>query len=162
MHFEEYMVKWRTTPHVYDVTFKGAASARPADGVIESIKKANGVIISPSNPIVSIGAILAVPGIRSALQKTRAKIVGISPIVGGRALKGPADKLMKALGLKSTVVGVAECYRDFMDTLIIDRRDTLQVKEIEQLGMKPVVANTIMKDKSAKIRLARIVLSEVQ
>jgi len=162
MHFEEYMVKRRTTPKVHRVTFEGASSAKPANLVTQSIKKANGIIVSPSNPIVSIGAILAVRGIKSALQKTKAKVVGISPIVGGRTLKGPADKLMRALGLKSTAVGVAEYYRDFMDTLIIDRVDKEHTKEIERLGIKPVVANTIMRKKADKIRLARVAVRELQ
>ncbi len=162
MHFEEYMVKRQTKPKVYRVTFKGAGSAKPSDGVIQSIENANGVIISPSNPIVSIGAILAVRGIRSSLQKTRAKVIGISPIVGGRTLKGPADKLMRALGLKSTAVGVAECYRDFIDTLIIDRQDKRHAKEIEKLGVKAVVTDTILRNRLAKIRLARTVIRELQ
>jgi LPPG:FO 2-phospho-L-lactate transferase len=162
MHFEEYMVKRRTAPKVHQVTFEGAIFAKPTDRVIQSIEKADGVIVSPSNPIVSIGAILAVGGIRSALQKTKAKVVGISPIVGGRTLKGPADKLMRAMGMKSTALGVAEYYRDFMDTLIIDRQDKEHTKEIERLGIKAVVANTIMRNKAAKIRLARIAVSELQ
>jgi len=162
MHFEEYMVKRRTRPKINYVIFEGAASAKPCKGVIQSIKDAKGVIIAPSNPIVSIGAILAVQGIKSALQKTRAKVVGISPIVGGRALKGPADKLMKALGLKPTALGVAKYYRDFMDTLIIDRHDKQHAEEIERLGIRSVVANTIMRNKRAKIGLAKIAFSELQ
>lgn len=162
MHFEEYMVKRKTAPKVHRVTFEGARSATPAKHVIESIAKARGVIISPSNPIVSIGAILAVPGIRSALQETRAKVVGISPIVGGKTVKGPADKLMKALGLKSTALGVAEYYRDFLDTLIIDRIDKKLAYEIERLGIRPVVSNALMRNMADKIRLARIAISELQ
>jgi len=162
MHFEEYMVKRRTAPKVRAVTFEGALSAKPAKHVLKSITEANGVIISPSNPIVSIGAILAVPGIRRALQRTKAKVVGISPIVNGKTVKGPADKLMRALKLKSTALGVAEYYRDFLDTLIIDRTDRKLAKQIEKVGVKPVVTNTIMKKNSDKIRLARITMSELQ
>ncbi len=162
MHFEEYMVKRRTKPKVFHVNFKGAESAKPCEGVIESIQNADGVIISPSNPIVSIGAILAVRGVRSALKKTKARVIGISPIVGGRTLKGPADKLMRALGLKSTAAGVAECYGDFIDGLIIDRQDKEQAEEIEKLGVKTVVTDTIMRSKPAKIRLARTAVGEIQ
>ena len=161
MHFEEYMVKRRTAPKVRGVTFEGALSAKPASGVLESIREADGVIISPSNPIVSIGAILAVRGIRSALRRTKARVVGISPIVNGKTVKGPADKLMRALGLKSTALGVAEYYRDFLDTLIIDRADSKLTKQIKQVGVDPVVTNTLMRKKRDKIRLARIAVSEL-
>ena len=162
MHFEEYMVKRRTKPKVHRVTFEGASSATPAEHVIKSIRGAKGVIISPSNPIVSIGAILGVPGIRSALQRTEAKIVGISPILAGKTVKGPADKLMKGLGLKSSALGVAEYYSDFLDTLIIDRVDKKLGPEIEKLGIKPVVTNTLMRKMADKIRLAKIAVSELQ
>ena len=161
MHFEEYMVKRQTKPKVHRVTFEGARSARPAAHVIQHIAKARGVIISPSNPIASIGPILAVRGIRSALQETRAKVVGISPIVGGRTVKGPADKLMRALGLESTALGVAECYRDFLDTLIIDQVDKKLAHGIEKLGIRPLVTNTLMRTMADKVHLARIVMSEV-
>jgi LPPG:FO 2-phospho-L-lactate transferase len=161
MHFEEYMVKKQTKPKVRRVTFQGARTARPAKQVIRSIKEANGVIISPSNPIVSIGAILAVPGIRSALRKTRAKVVGISPIVGGKTVKGPADKLMRALGLQPTALGVAKYYKDFLDTFVIDRVDRKLGYEIEKLGIRAFATNTLMKTMADKIRLARIVVSEL-
>jgi len=120
------------------------------------------VIISPSNPIVSIGAILGYLESGLALQETEAKIVGISPILAGKTVKGPADKLMKGLGLKSSALGVAEYYRDFLDTLIIDRVDKKLGPEIERLGIKPVVANTLMRKMTDKIRLARIAISELQ
>jgi LPPG:FO 2-phospho-L-lactate transferase len=162
MHFEEYMVRRKTRPKVHQVIFEGAKSARPARHVVESIRTARGVIVSPSNPIVSIGAILAVPGIRSALQKTTAKVVGISPIVGGKTVKGPADKLMKGLGLKSTALGVAEYYRDFLDTLIIDRVDKGLARDIAKLGIKPVVTNTLMRKMADKIQLARKAIGELQ
>lgn len=162
MHFEEYMVKRRTRPKVHRVIFEGARSATPAKHVVESIRRARGVIISPSNPIVSIGAILGVPGIRSALQETEAKIVGISPILAGKTVKGPADKLMKGLGLKASALGVAEYYDDFLDTLIIDRVDMKLEPEIEKLGIRPVVTNTLMRKMTDKIRLAKIATSELQ
>jgi LPPG:FO 2-phospho-L-lactate transferase len=161
MHFEEYMVKKQTKPKVHRVSFRGAKIARPAKQVIRSIREANGVIISPSNPIVSIGAILAVPGIKSVLRKTRAKVVGISPIVGGKTVKGPADKLMKAVGLEPTALGVATCYKDFLDTLIIDRVDRELACDIEKLGIRAFATNTLMKTMADKIRLARTVISEL-
>jgi LPPG:FO 2-phospho-L-lactate transferase len=161
MHFEEYMVKNQTKPKVHGVTFLGARTARPAKHVIRYIREAKGIIISPSNPIASIGAILAVSGIRLALQKTRAKVVGISPIVGGKTVKGPADKLMKALGLEPTALGVAKYYRDFLDTFIIDRVDRKLTHEIERLGVKTLATNTLMKTMADKIQLARIAISEL-
>lgn len=162
MHFQEYMVKFQTKPRVSKVFFKGARSAKPAPNVLQSIAKAEGIIISPSNPIVSIGAILAVKGIRSALRKTSARIVGISPIVGGKTVKGPADKLMKALGIECTALGVAVLYRDFLDTLIIDEVDRKLAPRIRSLGIRPVVTQTLMKTLGDKVRLARIAVSEVK
>ena len=163
MHFQEYMVKFQTKPKVSRVFFKGAASAKPAPRVLQSITEAGGIIISPSNPIVSIGAILAVKGIRTALRKTSARIVGISPIVGGKTVKGPADKLMKALGIECSAVGVAALYRDdFLDTLIIDRLDRKLAPQIRSLGIKAVVTQTLMKTLGDKVRLARIAVSEVK
>jgi LPPG:FO 2-phospho-L-lactate transferase len=160
MHFQEYMVKRKTRPTVQGVFFRGAESARPAKHVRESIARAKGIIVCPSNPIVSIGAILAVPGIKSALKKTRAKVVGISPIVGGKTVKGPADKLMKAVGVEASALGVAECYSDFLDTLIIDSVDRALAPDIEALGIRTIVMNTLMRTLTDKVRLARVAKSE--
>jgi LPPG:FO 2-phospho-L-lactate transferase len=161
MHFQEYMVKLKTRPDVQDVFFLGSESAKPAKGVTESIAKAKGVIICPSNPIVSIGAIVAVRGIKAALKKTRARVVGISPIIGGKAVKGPAIKLMKAVGVEASTLGVAEFYKDFLDTLIIDSVDKKLASRISSLGIKPVVTNTLMRTSADKVRLSRIVVSEL-
>jgi LPPG:FO 2-phospho-L-lactate transferase len=162
MHFQEYMVRLQTKPRVYGVRFLGARSAKPAKHVMESIAEAKGIIVSPSNPIVSIGAILAVPRIRGALQRTNAKVVAISPIVGGKTMKGPADKLMKALGVAPSALGVARLYRDFLDTLIIDRVDRDLASDIQNLGIKAVVTNTLMKTISDKVRLAKVAVSEFE
>jgi LPPG:FO 2-phospho-L-lactate transferase len=160
MHFQEYMVKLQTKPRVRKISFRGAKSAKPADGVITSIRQARGIIICPSNPIVSIGAILNVPQIRRALQHTPSKIVAITPIVRGKTIRGPAAKLMKALSIEPTVVGVARIYRDFLDTLIVDKQDRHLVKEVEDLGIKVVVTDTIMETLQDKIKLAKIVMRE--
>jgi LPPG:FO 2-phospho-L-lactate transferase len=162
MHFQEYMVRLQTKPRVYGVRFLGARSAKPAKHVMESIAEAKGIIVSPSNPIVSIGAILAVPRIRGALQRTNAKVVAISPIVGGKTIKGPADKLMKALGVTPSALGVARLYRDFLDTLIIDCVDRDLASDIQNLGIKAVVTNTLMKTISDKVRLAKVAVSEFE
>ncbi len=160
MHFQEYMVKLKTRPRVQGVFFRGAESAKPAKQVEASIAQADGIIVSPSNPIVSIGAILAVRGIKSALRKTKARVVGISPIVGGKTVKGPADKLMKALGVKPSALGVAEFYSAFLETLIIDRVDKELAPDIETLGIKAIVTNTLMRTMADKVRLAKIAVSE--
>ena len=160
MHFQEYMVKLQTKPSVDRVLFHGAGSAKPAKGVINSIQKARGIIICPSNPIVSIGAILNVPRIRVALRETDSKIVAVSPIIRGKTIKGPADKLMKAVGVEPTAVGVAQIYRDFLDTLILDQRDKKLAKKVEDLGVRAVVTNTIMRTVADKVNLARIAMSE--
>ena len=160
MHFQEYMVKRQTKPKVRDVLFKGSDSARPSSHVIQSMNEATGIIVCPSNPIVSIGAILAVKGIREALRKTKASIVGISPIVGGKTIKGPADKLMKSLGVEASALGVAEYYMDFLDVLIIDRVDAQLAPDIRSLGIKPVVTQTLMRTMADKVHLARKAMSE--
>jgi len=162
MHFQEYMVRFHTKPTVKRVFFKGAEAAKPAPKVIQSIKNAEGIIICPSNPIVSIGAILAVRGIRSALRKTRARIVAISPIVGGKTIKGPADKMMKSLGVEPSALGVAEYYRDFIDALIIDRVDKKLAAPIRALGVKAIVTQTLMKTMADKVHLAQAAVSELK
>jgi LPPG:FO 2-phospho-L-lactate transferase len=160
MHFQEYMVRRQTRPKVKSVLFKGSDSARAAPHVIQSISEASGIIICPSNPIVSIGAILAVKGIRAALRETQARIIGISPIVGGKTVKGPADKLMKSLGIEASAIGVARYYKDFLDVLIIDKIDAQLAPQIRSLGIKPIVTQTLMRTMQDKVRLARRAISE--
>ena len=158
MHFEEYMVKRRCSDEVQDVVFVGADKARPAPGVIDALKTADAILLAPSNPIVSIGSILAVPGIHDALHEASGMIVAVSPIVGGAPIKGPADKLMRGLGIEVSAVGVARCYRDFLDVMVIDQQDAQLASHIEDLGIPTVTANTIMKDNASKAALARTVL----
>src|SRR5205085_1551200 len=123
LHFQEYMVKRRCADAVQDVIFVGASEARPTPGVLDAIKDAEAILIAPSNPIVSIGSILAVPGIHDALHEASGMVVAVSPIVGGSPIKGPADKLMSGLGIEVSAVGVARCYRDFLDIMVIDQQD---------------------------------------
>ncbi len=158
MHFEEYLVKRGAKDNVLDVVMEGVDSACPAPGVVEAICTADGVIICPSNPIVSVGPILSLKGIREALRKTEAKIVAISPIVGGATIKGPADKLMRGLGLEVSAYSVASLYRDFLDVFVIDTIDATEKERIEGLGIKVVVTNTIMRILDDKIRLAKVAL----
>src|SRR5438105_3892229 len=158
LHFQEYMVKRRCADEVQDVIFTGAGEARPAPGVLDAIKDAEAILIAPSNPIVSIGSILAVPGIHDALHEASGMVVAVSPIVGGAPIKGPADKLMSGLGMEVSAVGVARCYRDFLDVMVIDQEDADLAPAIEDLGIPAVTTNTIMRDDATKAALARTVL----
>lgn len=161
MHFQEYLVKREARDRVTKVIFEGAQEARPAPQVIDSILSANAVIICPSNPIVSIGTILSVRTIRSTLKETEAKVIAISPIVGGSPVKGPADKLMRGLGLEVSACAVAELYQDFLDAFVIDQVDEAERDRIEKLGVHVVTTNTLMKSIEDKVRLARVVLGLV-
>ena len=143
MHFQEYLVKRRAQDEVIDVTFEGAEKAKPAPGVVDSILSADAVIICPSNPIVSIGPILSIKGVKSALEETEAKIAAISPIVGGSPIKGPADKLMRGLGLEVSAYAVANIYQDFLDNFVIDRVDRVEKERIERLGVHVVATEPL-------------------
>ena len=159
MHFEEYFIKHRCEPMILDVEFHGLEKSRPVEGTIELIQKARRIIICPSNPIVSIGTILQVKGIRNALSKVKKKVFGISPIIEGAPIKGPADKLMKFMGLDVSCVGVAKYYQDFLGHFIIDNKDYSLQPEIEELGINAYCFNTLMKDLESKINLAKFLVN---
>mgnify|MGYP001130174600 CR=1 FL=1 len=161
MHFQDYLVRRGARDKVMDVTFEGAEKAQPAPEVIDSILNAEAIIVCPSNPIVSIGTILSVKNVRKALRETRAKGVAISPIVGGAPVKGPADKLMRGLGLEVSAYSVAHLYRDFLDVFIMDHIDQAERERIEGLGLRVIVTNTIMKSLRDKVRLARVTLGSL-
>jgi LPPG:FO 2-phospho-L-lactate transferase len=158
IHFEEYFVKRQFQDEVLGVEFLGAKKAKPAPGVLDALFEAELVVISPSNPIVSIGTILAVEGVRDALLHTKARVVSVSPIVGGVPIKGPADKLMRGLGFEVSAFGVAKLYSDFLDAFVIDSVDAGEKSRIEQLGIKVTVAPTVMKSLEDKVALAKTVL----
>ena len=162
MHFQEYLVRRQAKDNVLGVKFLGAETASPASGVIDSILGSDLVIICPSNPIVSIGTILSVKGIRDALRRSRAGKIAISPIVGGAPIKGPADKLMRGLGLEVSAYSVAFLYKDFLDLFVLDLADEEEKKRIEELGIEVVVTNTVMKSLEDKVELAKIVLAEAE
>ncbi|UCE97021.1 MAG: 2-phospho-L-lactate transferase [Candidatus Bathyarchaeota archaeon] len=162
MHFEEYLVKRGARDKVLDVVLEGTDLANPAPGVIESIKSADGIIVCPSNPIVSIGPIQAVQQIRDALREAKARIVAISPIIGGAAIKGPADKLIRGLGMKVSAYSVASLYSDFIDVFIIDEVDRAEKEEIKKLGMKVIATNTIMQSQYDKVELAKSTLKALE
>lgn len=159
--FQEYFVKRRTEDEVRSVRFDGIDEARPAPGVLEAISGADIVAVAPSNPVVSIGPILAVRGVREALRETGAKVVAVSPIIGGKTIKGPADRMMASLGMTPTAAGVAQAYADFLDVLVIDEEDASLAAEVEAAGVRPVVAQTIMRGPEEKRGLAEVVLSAV-
>lgn len=159
IHFQEYLVKRGCSDKVLGVVFEGAEEAKPAPKVLESILEARAVLICPSNPIVSIGTILSVKGVREALQRTEATIIGVSPIIGGAPVKGPADKLMSALGVEVSAYGVAQLYKDFLDIFLIDLVDSALKEKIESLGIKVVACNILMKSFDDEINLAKYILS---
>lgn len=153
LDFQTYFVKERTLPEVRRVDFEGATSAKAAPGVLDAIADAEVVVVCPSNPILSIAPILALPGVRDALVD-HPRVIAMSPLVGGRALKGPADRIMKSLGIGATNEGIASLYRDFCDLLVIDVRET--VRAIEGIDVKAL--DTVMSDHEASERLARELL----
>ena len=158
LNFQEYFVHKRHQVEVRAVHFDGADQARPAPGVIEGIESAEAVILAPSNPVTSIGPILAVPGIRDALRRTSASVTAVSPIVGGAAVSGPAAVLMRRKGWPSTIAGVAQAYEDFLDVLIVDLADHADADHLREGDLHVLCANTIMKSLEDKQELARFTL----
>jgi LPPG:FO 2-phospho-L-lactate transferase len=158
---QEWFVRERSEPSVVDVRFEGAPTAAPAPGVLEAIAEAETVLVCPSNPVISIGPILAVPGVHDALVARRDRVVGVSPIIAGRPVKGPADRLMGPLGIDVSCVGVAREYRSFCATLVIDAGDAARAGEIEALGVHAVTADTLMTDARVAAALARDTLAAV-
>ena len=161
LSFQEYFVKLRQQPEVLEMDFSEAAASTPSPGVLEAIHEAEAVIVAPSNPLLSIGPILAVPGIRQALRDTRATVAAISPIVAGRALKGPADRMLQSLGLGASAASVAELYRDFMDLFILDSTDAALLHEIEKKEMRVVATQTVMTSTETRRQLARTVIEAI-
>lgn len=159
LHFEEYYIKYNCEPEIKGLKFKGIGEAKPIKEVLRYIKKAKKIIICPSNPVVSIGTILQVKGIRSALKEAKEKVFAISPIIEGKPIKGPADKLMNFLNLEISCLGVAKYYQEFLGHLIIDNKDCHLKPEIQDLGIKAYCFNTIMENLDKKKNLAQFVLS---
>lgn len=161
MHFQEYFVRRKCEPRVREIRFDNIASAAPAPGVVSAVVEATAVIICPSNPFISIGPILAVPGIREALLRTQAKVIAITPIIGSRALKGPAADMLRDLGHEVSARGVASMYRDFTDVFVLDRADNTLERQIQELGMRVLSADTIMNTLESKRRLATIITNSI-
>jgi LPPG:FO 2-phospho-L-lactate transferase len=158
LHFQEYLVKRRAQPFVKAIRFEGAESAKPAAGILETIGDADCILICPSNPLISIGPILAVPGIRDALRARRNDVIAVCPIVGGKSLKGPSDKMLDQLGYGSSASSVAKLYADFTGIFVIDPQDQPQQRAIRDLGMDVAVLPTVMKTGAQKRKLARAIL----
>ena len=158
LNFQEYFVRERHQVEVRAVHFEGAERAKPAPGVLECLHSADVIILAPSNPVTSIGPILAVPGMREALRQASAPVTAVSPIIGGDAFSGPAGTLMKRKGWPSTIAGVAQAYEDFLDILIVDMADHADADHLREGDLHVLCANTIMKTPQDKQELARFTL----
>ena len=161
LDFQEYFVHRRQVPEVLEVRIDGIDLARPSAQVLAAFAAADAVVIGPSNPIVSIGPILAVPGIRELIAEARSRavpVIAVSGIVGGRALKGPADRMLTSLGHESSVLGVARMFDDQVDGFVLDEIDRSSEDVVEALGLRTLVTDTIMRDVAGRARLARAVL----
>ena len=160
LDFQDYFVRRRQEPEVMAVTFDGVATARPTPAVLEAIAGADLVVIGPSNPIVSIGPILSLAGVTAALEASSAPKVAVSPIVAGRALKGPADRMLVSLGHESTALGVARIYVGLVDRFILDDADAALAPDVEALGFSAGVLDTVMRDDGGRKALAASFLAE--
>ncbi len=164
LEFQEYFVHRRQAPEVLELRFDGVEDAGPTPEVDAALGAADAVVIGPSNPLVSIGPILAVPGVRDRIAAARARgaaIAAVSPIVGGRALKGPADRMLASLGHEASALGVARLYADLVDVFVLDHADAALAADIAALGPRTLVTDTVMDDDAARVRLAAEVLAAV-
>lgn len=162
LSFQEYLVRERARPTVRSIRYEGIRSAKPAPGVLSSVETADLVVIAPSNPFVSIGPILGLSGVRAAVRRASAPVVAVSPLIGGRPVKGPADRMMRALGMKPTPVPLAELYRDLLDGLVIDNADRSFVPALEERGLRVSTTNTLMKTQTRSVAVAREVVATAE
>ncbi len=159
VHFEEYLVRDGAPTTSPASTSAPPRGARPAPGVFEAIAAADTILVCPSNPVVSIGPILSVPGVREALARSRAPVVAISPIIGGAPVKGPADRLLRGTGVEVSARGVARLYADWCHGFVFDQRDAEQLREIAALGLAARAVDTLMRDVAVSEALARTCLA---
>lgn len=162
LEFQEYFVHQRQAPDVLELRFSGIEASTPTPEVLAALEEASVIVVCPSNPMVSVAPILGVPGIREAIGAARARgvpVAAVSPIIGGRALKGPADRMLASLGHESSALGVARLYADLVDVFVLDTIDTGLVPRVEALGMRALVTDTIMTDEASRARLAAEVLA---
>ena len=160
--FQEYWVARRARDPVLRITFAGIERARPAPGLLEAIAEADGIILCPSNPVVSIAPILAVPGIRAAIQNTAARTVAVTPIIGGAPVRGMADKLLPAWGVEVSARGVASLYGGLADAFVLDQVDAVQARDVVALGLEAVVAPTLMQTVEDAAALAKVALDALE
>jgi LPPG:FO 2-phospho-L-lactate transferase len=158
LDFQEYFVKERCEPEVREVRFAGITDARPAPGVLAAIERADVVVLCPSNPLLSIGPIVSLPGVRAALRD-HPRVTGVSPIVGGAAIKGPAARLLESTGHRSSASAVASMYEDLLDMFVIDATDPEEAAKVEASGIEVRIEDTLMIDTAAAERVARAALS---
>jgi LPPG:FO 2-phospho-L-lactate transferase len=160
--FQEYFVRGRARGAVEAIELRSIEAARPAPGVLEAIGHADAIVLAPSNPFVSLGPILQLAGVREALRDKRDRVAAISPIVGGKAIKGPADRMMRGLGYQASPIGIAKLYRDFIGLLVIDNRDHRTLPLISALGIRAIATDTIMRTPERAAMLANVVLDELR
>lgn len=158
---QEWFVRERCEPLVASVEFDGATASSPAPGVIEALRQADTIVVCPSNPVISIGPVLAVPGVLELLCERREDTIAICPIVGGAPVKGPADRLMKALDIEVSPLGVARHYADWCSTLVLDAVDAHYAPQIEAIGVRAIVTDTMMRSPEIAAQLATVVLDAV-
>jgi len=159
LDFQEYFVKNQTKNDVTNVVYQGAADADPTPGIIEALNQANQIVVCPSNPFLSIGPMLAIPKIRKAILERRSDTVAISPIVAGKTIKGPADRILASMGCDASVRGVAEYYKGFISRIVIDSADSAWKTKLERTGLEVTVADTVMKCLEDSAQLAQITLN---
>jgi len=158
LSFEQYFVQRRYQDEVKEIRFAGASHAAPAPGVVDAIRSSEIVLLAPSNPVTSIGPILAVPGIREALRETEAEVAAVSPIVGNAAVTGPAGALLASEGFTVSIAGVADFYRDILDVLVVDTRDSLAASALSETGLRVHCTPTIMRKNEDRLALAKSVI----
>lgn len=161
LSFQEYTVKFREKILVKAVHYEGSEKAKATKEAIRAIKNANAIILGPSNPITSVGPMLALPEIKNALIKSKAKVIAVSPLDSGKAFSGPAARLLKELGYEATSLGIAKLYKEFLDVFVISTNDSELRESIQDLGIKAICSNISLKTKTEQINLARAILTEI-
>ena len=161
LNFQDYFVRLSHNVEIASIKFRGHEISQPAPEVISEILKADIILIAPSNPLVSIAPILSVPGIRDALRKRRENVIAISGIVNGKALKGPADRLLNELGYEASATAVAEIYKDIIGTFVIDDLDKSESKRIQELGLRCIITDTVMTDNAKAAGLCGTIFSKI-
>jgi LPPG:FO 2-phospho-L-lactate transferase len=162
MHLQEFWVKHRGTPRVTGLRYEGASKAAANHDAIDALRQSDIIIVAPANPVSSIGPIIALSDLRKELRQNRRKVIAISPLIGTKAVSGPAVKFMKALGIESSPVGVARSYRDFVGTFVMSGSDHRFSSEIEALDMKVYETNIVMKSKQDEAKLSRYILNKIR